>query len=264
MAQRSVVNPELFSLSDKVILITGGYGYLGRAVALGLAEHGARVFVLGRDSEKFRQAFAGSASIEFEDCDVSQGPSVDTALASVARTAGRIDVLINNAFFCRGSDPESMSDEDWAYSLDGTLGTVHRGIRAVVPYLKKQGGGKIINVSSMYGMVSPSFPIYEAFPKQLNPSHYGAAKAAVIQLTRYFAALLGPHRINVNCVTPGAFPNERTQENGAFVDQLKAKIPLHRIGRPDDLKGAFVFLSAGASDYVTGHNLVVDGGWTAW
>ena len=258
------MNLELFSLKDKVVLITGGYGYLGRAVAVGLADHGARVFVLGRDREKFGQAFPNTSSVEFESCDVSQGSSVDAALASVAGRAGRIDVLINNAFYCRGSNPEAMSDEDWAYSLDGTLGSVHRGIRAVVPYLKKQGGGKIINVSSMYGMVSPSFAIYDDFPKQLNPPHYGAAKAAVIQLTRYYAALLGPEKINVNCVTPGAFPNDKTQENQAFVDQLKAKSPLRRIGQPDDLKGAFVFLSAAASDYITGHNLVVDGGWTAW
>jgi len=258
------MSSELFSLQGRVVLLTGGYGYLGQAVANGLAESGARVFVLGKSEEKFRQAFSGSKSIAFETCDVGQTASVEAAFASVAKGAGKIDVLINNAFFCRGNDVEKMSDDDWEFSIEGTLNSVHRCVRAALPYLKKQGRGKIINVSSIYGMVSPHFSIYEDFPQHLNPSHYGAAKAGVIQLTRYFAGYLGPYNINVNCVTPGAFPSAKTQENAAFIAELTALNPLKRIGRPDDLKGAFIFLSSAASDYVTGHNLVVDGGWTAW
>jgi NAD(P)-dependent dehydrogenase (short-subunit alcohol dehydrogenase family) len=258
------MTPGLFSLKNRVILVAGGYGYLGRAIAAGLAEHDAHVFVLGKSKEKFKAAFRHSDSIQFEECDVASTESVESALAGVLDRAGRIDVLINNAFFSRGNDPELMSDEDWSHSIEGTLGTVHRGVRAALPYFAKEGKGKIINVSSMYGVVAPNFGNYKDLPEQRSSAAYGAAKAAVIQLTRYYAAYLGPRNVNVNCVTPGAFPNERAQANKTFTDKLASSTPLGRIGRPDDLKGAFVFLSSEASDYVTGHNLVVDGGWTAW
>jgi len=258
------MSADLFSLIGKVVLLTGGYGYLGKSVANGLAEFGARVFVLGKSEDKFRQAFPESTSICFEKCDVGNTISVEAAFARIANSAGEINVLINNAFFCRGNEVEKISDDDWEFSIEGTLNSVHRCIRAALPYFKKHRRGKIINVSSIYGMVSPRFSIYEDFPLQLNPSHYGAAKAGVIQLTRYFAGYLGPHNINVNCVTPGAFPSAKTQESAAFIAELTALNPLQRIGHPDDLKGAFIFLSSAASDYVTGHNLVVDGGWTAW
>ena len=253
-----------FCLSNRVVALTGGYGWLGAAVAKGLAAQGAHVFVLGREEEKFHAALSDRVRIEFQECDVEQSHSIKIAFENVVDRAGGLDVVINNAFYCRGSDPEAISDVDWAYSLDGTLGTVHRCIRASIPLLRRRGAGKIINVGSMYGVVSPSFSIYDAFPQQRNPPHYGAAKAAVIQLTRYYAALLGRDNINVNCISPGPFPSEHAQENRAFVDALAARVPLGRIGKPEELQGAFVFLSSSASDYVTGHNLIVDGGWTIW
>jgi len=257
------VKSELFSLEGRVIALTGGYGWLGVAIAKGLASHGGRVFVLGQNRERF-EATLGDQSVHFVECDLKQSPSIVTAFEAVAKIAGGLNVVINNAFYCRGLNPEAISDDDWAYSLDGTLGTVHRGIRASIPHLKKQPDSRIINVASIYGLVSPNFSIYEKFPQQQSPPHYGAAKAAVIQITRYYAALLGPYGINVNCVTPGAFPSKETQANAEFVAALGAKTPLGRIGRPEELQGAFVFLSSRASSYVTGHNLVVDGGWTSW
>lgn len=254
----------LFSLADKTILLTGGYGHLGRAIARGLADHGARVVVLGRSAEKFAAALGDATSVGFEPCDVADTASVRAALRRVADATGRLDVLINNAAFVRGNDPEALTDEDWAYSVDGTLGSVHRCLREAIPYFKERRGGKVINVSSMYGLVSPHFEIYDGNPAQLNPAHYGAAKAGVIQLTRYYAAYLARYGVNVNCVTPGPFPGAAAQRDPAFLARLEALNPLGRIGRPEDVVGAFVYLASAASDYVTGHNLVVDGGWTAW
>lgn len=256
---------DIFSLEGRTILITGGYGHLGRAVAIGMADRGASVVVLGRSEEKFKKAFSDAQlTVTFQPCDVGNAASIRTAFKKVADAVPRIDVLINNAFYSRGNDPEKLSDDDWAYGVDGTLGSVYRATREVIPYLQAQRGGKIVNVSSMYGIVAPPFGIYGAAPGQLNPPHYGAAKAGVIQLTKYYAAYLGPYGINVNCVTAGPFPTEATQTNAEFVDELKAKNPLGRIGRPEEIVGAFVFLSSPASNFVTGHNLVVDGGWTAW
>jgi gluconate 5-dehydrogenase len=193
---------------------------------------------------------------------VSSTDEVKQAFSRVFEEHQAIDVLVNNAVSVRGRDPLQISDPEWEYSVDGALSSVYRCIREVAPYLVRNGRGKIINISSMYGMVSPDFRIYEDCPAFLNPPHYGAAKAGVIQLTRYFARYLGPHNIQVNCISPGPFPNESVQHNQGFVHALEERTALGRIGRPEDLVGAVVFLSSAAADFVTGHNLVVDGGWT--
>ena len=125
------------------------------------------------------------------------------------------------------------------------------------------GKGKIINVSSMYGVVAPQFEIYDDFPAYLNPPHYGAAKAGVIQLTKYYASYLGKYNVQVNTVTPGPFPSDKVQESQEFVESLEHKTCLNRIGKPEDLAGSFVFLASDASNFITGQNIIVDGGWTS-
>jgi NAD(P)-dependent dehydrogenase (short-subunit alcohol dehydrogenase family) len=255
----------LFNLSGKVALVTGGYGHLGTAISTGLAEAGASVYVLGRSKKKFSEAFheVSYTSIWFQECDISDTQSIKEAFAAVEAREGKLDVLVNNAFYSKGQNPEGLTDEEWAFSIDGNLNSVYRCIREAIPYFKTSGGS-IINVSSMYGMVSPDFSIYEESPAFLNPPHYGAAKAGVLQLTKYFACYLGKSSIRVNAVTPGPFPNEMVQQNEVFVAQLKRKNPLGRIGQPEDLKGAFVYLASDASAFMTGQNMVIDGGWTAW
>jgi gluconate 5-dehydrogenase len=114
----------------------------------------------------------------------------------------------------------------------------------------------------MYGMVAPDFTVYDDFPDFLNPPHYGAAKAGIIQMTKYFASYLAPYGILVNAVSPGAFPSADVQKHTGFIAALGKKNPLKRIGQPDELKGVFVFLASNASTYVTGQNIAVDGGWT--
>ncbi len=256
---------DLFSLGGKVALVTGGYGHLGSAITLGLAEAGAKVYVLARSAEKFGKAFYGDiGNTRFQNCDISDAESVAAAFKSVQEQEGKIDILINNAFYSAGQNPEGLTEEQWALGIDGNLNSVYRCIREVIPYLRDNSGGRIINVASMYGMVSPNFGIYEQSPASLNPPHYGAAKAGVIQLTKYFACYLGKSGITVNAVSPGPFPNKEVQRDSTFMQRLQEKTPLNRIGQPNELKGAFVFLASDASSYITGQNLAVDGGWTAW
>jgi NAD(P)-dependent dehydrogenase (short-subunit alcohol dehydrogenase family) len=254
----------LFSLKNKVILITGGYGHLGKSISEGLAEQGAVVVVLARNESKFNDVFQGSKlkNIHFHTFNIAITESIKTGFQAIYDRFGQIDVLINNAYYMRSNTPEMLTDDDWNYSIDGSLNSVYRCIREVLPYLKQSKSGRIINVGSMYGMVSPDFIVYEGFSSFLNPPHYGAAKAGIIQLTKYFASYLAKYGILVNTVSPGAFPSKGVQEHSGFIDALNAKNPLKRIGQPDELKGVFVFLSSDASTYITGQNIAVDGGWT--
>ncbi len=258
---------QTFDLKNKIVLVTGGYGYLGNAITESLVFHGATVFVLGRDEEKFAAAFSQSTvskdKLNFQLCDISAAASIEAAFQNIFDTKGKIDVLINNAFYSKGQSPEKMTDEEWENCIDGTLNSVFRCTRGIIPYFKKNGSGKIINVSSMYGMVAPDFEVYNDFPAFLNPPHYGAAKAGVIQLTKYYASYLGNEGITVNAVTPGPFPSDKVQESEKFVAALSKKTCLNRIGKPEDLAGAFVFLASDAANFITGQNIIVDGGWTA-
>jgi gluconate 5-dehydrogenase len=160
-----------------------------------------------------------------------------------------------------------MADNDFLFTLDGVLGSVHKCIKAVLPYMKKNYEGKIINISSMYGLVSPDFKLYEGddCEKYTNPPHYGAAKAGVKQLTKYYAVLLAKYNIQVNAIAPGPFPSLTVQkDNPEFIERLKAKNPMNKIGVPEDLDGSIILLSSKASGFMTGQILQIDGGWTIW
>ena len=187
-----------FDLTGKVILLTGGYGYLGKAAAKSLVYHGGTVYVLGRSKEKFAEAFDDNDKLEkqlyFQSCDVSSTASIQKAFKSVMDAEGQI---------------------------------------------------------------------YEDFPESLNPPHYGAAKAGVVQLSKYYASYLGKKGITVNTVTPGPYPSKEVQKREKFVELLAEKTLLKRIGQPEELAGAFVFLASDASSYMTGQNIIIDGGWTA-
>lgn len=252
------------NLRDKVILVTGGYGHLGSAITLSLLEHGALVYVLARSRNKFEETFSevNERSLFFEHCDISDTDSIKKTFKTIYEKEGKINGLINNAFYLKGQSPEKMSDEDFAYGIEGTLNSVFTCIREITPYLKKTPNGKIVNVSSMYGVVAPDFGVYDDSPQYLNPPHYGAAKAGVLQLTKYYSSFLGRDDITVNAVTPGPFPSLAVQEDSGFVSRLENKTVLGRIGKPEDLAGAFVFLLSNAANYITGQNIIVDGGWT--
>lgn len=255
-----------FSLKNKVVLLTGGYGYLGRAIASSLIYHGAKVYVLGRTLKKFKDAFNENAELNkrllFQKCDISKTKSIKEAFDVISRRENKIDVLINNAFYIKGQDPYEMTDEEWSIGIAGSLSSVFKCIREILPYFKKNESCKIISTSSMYGVSAPDFSIYEEFPEFLNPPHYGAAKAGIVQLTKYYASLLGDRNVTVNCVTPGPFPNKKVQDSKGFIEALEDKTCLNRIGEPEDLAGTFVFLSSDAANYITGQNIIVDGGWT--
>lgn len=259
MAQKMI---KTFDLTNKVIVITGGYGYLGSGIVNHLVHYNATVIIAARSKEKFEKVFSDNVNVAFQEMDISIEQSIIDGLTQVQKQYGKIDGLINNAVYLKGNSPELMSSEDFNYGIDGTLNSVFRCIKSIIPFFKEQNYGKIINVSSMYGVLAPDFSIYKDCPQFLNPPHYGAAKAGVIQLTKYYASYLGGYNINVNTVTPGPFPSLGVQENLNFVEELKKKTVLGRIGFPEDLAGIFTFLVSDAANYVTGQNFIIDGGWT--
>lgn len=258
-------NIPLISLSDKTVIITGGYGHLGEGISKSCALHGANVFVLGRSQEKFKEKFNKKKfpTIEFIHCDISKENSILTAFKKVISIEGRIDCLINNAFYVKGFNPETISETDWAHSIEGVLTSIFLAIKAIIPTYKNQGFGKIVNVASIYGSVAPNFTVYDDFPQFLNPPHYGASKAGVIQLSKYYASYLGKHNIQVNAVSPGPFPSPKVQESTQFIDELANQTCLGRIGQPEEIGGIFSFLCSDAANYITGQNFSIDGGWTS-
>lgn len=251
----------LFSLEQKSVVITGGSGYLGSAVVKGLIAHGADVAVADKSNPP------DDVNAYFVPCDVSDTNSIRAMFRKVKERFGGIDVLINGAAYGAGYGPlgtvDRMTDEEWAKGIDGAVGTAFRCIREVIPYMEERGGGSIINFASMYGMVSPDPRIYGDSGAN-NPVNYGAGKAAVLQLTRYCAAHLAAKGIRVNSVTPGPFPNPAVQTNAAFLEELSRKTMLGRVGRAEEIVGAVLLLASDASSFMTGSNIVVDGGWTAW
>lgn len=262
-----------FSLENRVSLITGAAGHLGSAMAAGLATAGSWVFLNGRNEEKLEQLrqriVSGGGRAHVLPFDVRDAASGEAAIARIASLAGRLDVLVNNAYAGGGGTLSSSSREEFLAAFDVSVAAAAGLSRAAADLLASsalsiEGGSSIINVASMYGLVSPDPRLY-ASPETTNPPFYGAAKAALIQLTRYLACELGPRHIRVNAVAPGPFPSEGVQSTDPrFVGRLAKRVPLGRIGSPRELAGPVVFLASPAASFVNGAVLSVDGGWTVW
>lgn len=258
---------DLFSLQDKTVFITGGAGHLGTAMCEALAELGANIVIGSRDQEK-GQVVANRLSDEFDvkasgvALDITDPESLDSALQYIDKEYGQLDVLINNAWAGKKNTFESISMDDWKYDIDVCLNGVFYTVKKAVPYLK-QTKGVIVNIASMYGHVAPDYKMYVG-TEHANPPSYGAAKAGVIQLTKYLGSFLAPNGIRVNAISPGPFPFGEILKNQEFIGTLESKTMLNRIGNPDDLKGAIALLCSDASSYMTGQNVCVDGGWTSW
>lgn len=258
----------LFSLRNKVAVVTGGAGYLGSSISEALAECGSVVFIVSKTSSegnekilRLRKKFRGK--IQTAMMNVSSTESIRKCYNQIVAEYKKIDILLNNAHFGAGGSLEEISEENWNEGMEGTINSVFRCTKEIIPIMKRFRYGSIINIASMYGTVSPNPEIYGESGFD-NPPNYGAGKAAIIQFTKYAACHLSAYGIRVNAVSPGPFPNEQVQENKEFIDNLIKKVPMKRIGRPDEIKGVIVLLASDASSFMTGVNIPVDGGWTAW
>lgn len=252
----------IFALVNRVAVVTGGYGYLGKSIVLSLLDYGAIVYVAARDKDKFLEVFNNIDNVYFLPFDIGNPDVIDKALIKLNALHGKIDIIVNNAFFGASNHPEKILNEEWSRGIEGGLNSAFYCLKAIMPYMIEQNYGKIINISSMYGVVIPDFEIYEGREHYLNPPNYGTAKSGLLHLTRYYAKYLAKYNINVNAISPGAFPSEKVKEDKVFINRLINKIPLNRLGLPNYLDGALILLASDASNYITGQNIIVDGGWT--
>ncbi len=265
----------LFSLKNKVAVVTGALGLLGKEHCIALNEAGATIVVADIDKdgcERYAREF-GPKSIGVR-LDVNDKGSIEEALCQIEKTLGPIDVLINNAAINdkfenpvvagEKSRLENYPEAMWRAMIDVNVTGVFLCAQVLGSSMARQGKGSIINIASTYGIVGPDQDLYkDTSGKQLffkSPA-YSASKGAVIALTRYLATYWGNSGVRVNTLSPGGVEN---QQDEYFVQSYSKKTPLGRMATPGDYRGAIVFLASEASAYMTGANLVVDGGWTAW
>ena len=252
---------ELFSLEGKVALVTGGSRGLGLEMAVGLGEAGARVAITAR-----RDAWLAPAATLLAErgidaaaliCDVAQHDQVTQTVAAVTDRFGAIDVLINNAGISWGAPAEHMPLDRWQQVMATNVTGAFMMAQAVFPGMAERKSGVIINIASVAGLAAPP-------PGVMDAVGYTASKGAIIAMTRELAVKWAEHGIRVNAVAPGFFP---TRMSGGVIERAAGRIedavPMRRVGRDDELKGAIVFLASAAASYVTGHVLVVDGGMLA-
>ena len=266
----------MFDLGGRVAVVTGAVGILGRRFCAGLADCGASVAAVDLDASATRDFAADLHAAYGTPCigvaaDVSDPKSVTGMVDQVEATLGPIDILHNNAA-TKGRDlarffapVETFSLEAWreimAVNLDGAFLVA----QAVGARMAERGRGSIIQTASIYGVVGPDARIYEGsryLGRAINtPAIYSASKAGLLGLTRYLAAVWGPRGVRVNAITPGGVSSG---QNETFERQYAARVPLGRMGKADEMVGALIFLASDASAYVTGQNIIVDGGLTAW
>ena len=251
---------QLFDLTGKVALVTGGSRGLGREMAEGLAEAGAALMLLAR-----REQWLGPAIEEMQErgfrcagmvCDVSNPDEVQAAVKKTVETYGQIDLLLNNAGVTWGAPAEELPLDKWRMVIEIDLTGAFLFCQAAGREMIKRHYGRIINVASIAGLVG-------TLPGGQHTAAYVAAKGGLIALTRELAAKWAPHNIRVNAIAPGFFPSRMTEK---VLEQaqsaIEAAAPMGRIGREGELKGVAVFLAADASNYITGQTIVVDGGTT--
>ena len=257
------MNPtELFDLTGKVAIVTGGGSGIGRQMATGLAEAGADVVLCARKVERCEEAAReleglGRRTLALP-CDVREQEQVLAVVDRVRADFGRVDILVNNAGTSWGAPAEDHPLDGWQKVIDVNLTGVFLFAQAAGRVMIEQQSGKIVNIASVAAFGG-------APPELMNAVAYNASKAGVVGFTRDLATKWAQHGINVNAIAPGWFPSDMNKallesQPGLYLEH----IPMKRFGGPDDLKGAAVFLASRASDYVTGQTLIVDGGQLAW
>lgn len=260
---------KLFNLDGKVALITGGAGLLGSEHAIALASHGAKVYMVDINLEKCKEKASELKNYDIFclKLDVTSKENWQEVVRKIVKKEGTIDILVNNAGYTNSTKTnafdktfENFSLDDWNAIMNVNLTGTFLGCQVVGNQMTKQGRGSIINIASLYGVVSPNHKMYPD-TGIVQPVAYTVSKHGVVALTKYVATWLAEKGVRVNSLTPGGiFDNH----DGLFLERFKNLNPIGRMSDKNELRGGVVYLASDASSHVIGHNLVIDGGWTVW
>jgi NAD(P)-dependent dehydrogenase (short-subunit alcohol dehydrogenase family) len=257
-------------MSGRSVLVTGGAGHLGIAIGRGMLELGADLLLVDRSMERLEAAAEElrdhGPSVTLIDADLESEPARKLLADRVRNGAGRLDVLINNAAFVGDSHLqgwagsfETQSLDTWRRAMEVNLAAPFHLSQLFLPLLRESGKGSIVNIASIYGILGPDMSLYDG-TKMGNPAAYAASKGGLVQLTRWLSTTLAPH-VRVNCISPGGIFRNQPEP---FVRKYVERTPLNRMGSEEDFIGAAAFLASDLSAWVTGQNIVVDGGWSSW
>lgn len=257
---------QLFDLTGKTAFVTGGTGWLGGAFCRTLAEAGASVVISSREAARAQEAAAQLPSpkgakhhgVQLDHLDPK---SIAQGFADAVKAADKIDILVNNGLSPVKHDLTDCTFQEFVDQQMNSAGYFELARTFRNHVVARKGSGSVVNIGSMYGQVASYPDAYEGIG-MASPVAYHAHKGGVIHMTRHLAAYYARDNVRVNCLSPGPFPSEKAKPE--MVARLSAKLPMKRMGKPHELKGALLLLVSDAGSFVTGQNITVDGGWTAW
>ncbi len=244
----------MHKLEGKIIIVTGGSGLLGKSIISKINEE--KGIAINLDISLKTNALLTEIY-----CDITNEQSINEVVKLVSEKYGRVDGLVNNAYPRTkdwGLAFEDIPLKSWQENIDWQLNSQFVFCQKVLGLMKEQKFGSIVNIASIYGVLGPDFNLYEGTDMTM-PAAYSAIKGGIVNFTRYLASYFGKFGIRVNCVSPGGIFND---QNPTFVKNYENKVPMKRMGTPEDISGPVIFLLSNNSSYITGHNLIVDGGWT--
>ncbi|MEK9627536.1 MAG: SDR family oxidoreductase [Nitrospinota bacterium] len=250
----------IFSCKNKIAVVTGGGGLIGKEISQALSDFGAKVYIADIQQQEHVN---NSSNIEFIKTNTTLEDDIKRTFKEIANNEGNLDILVTCAYprtHDWGVMVEDVPFESWNENLKSQLGGTFLCCRSAIEHMKNSGGGSIINLASTYGVVAPDFNIYKGTNMTM-PVAYSAIKAGLIGLTRYFATYYAKDNIRANSISPGGIFDGQPE---SFVDRYTQKTPLGRMGKASEMVGGVVFLASESSSYVTGQNLLIDGGWTTW
>jgi NAD(P)-dependent dehydrogenase (short-subunit alcohol dehydrogenase family) len=261
------IKENYFNLNNKTIFVSGAYSFLGKSMCDGLGCYGANLILNGTNIEKLNKLkkYLSSKNIK---CSIARFDITNyQEVKNYFKKVKTLDVIVHNANKTLHTPFSKFDKKNYFESYNTAVLSLANLVNSTKVHLKKSakknGTSSIINISSMYGVISPDPDIYSD-PSVASSPQYGAAKAAMIHHTKYLAVHLGKYNIRVNSISPGAFPNSKILKDKNFAKKLASKSPLKRTGKPHELISSVLYLASKSSSFTTGTNLLVDGGWTAW